>query len=407
MNFDYTPEDQEFLMMVRKWLAEHLPADLQYKVLHHQHLEKADYRRWHKIMAEQGWVAPYWPKEWGGTGWTPVQCHLFEEECARAGTLPILPFGINMVAPVIMRFGSEAQKRHFLPRIYDGTDWWCQGYSEPSSGSDLASLRTRAVREGNEYVVNGQKTWNTLGQHADWIFCLVRTDPEAKQQEGISFLLIDMRSKGVSVAPIITFDGSHEVNDVFFDNVRVPAENLIGQENKGWTYAKYLLGHERTGIAGVGRSKRELEFLKKIAQKEQLNGHSLMDDLRFACKVAEVEIDLMALEITVLRVLSSATAGHGPGPEASMLKVKGSEIQQRLTELMVEVLGPMALPSLGRFAGTPTSNFSDSGAETLSVDERNTIDPIAAYYFNFRKTTIYGGSNEIQKNIMTKMVLGL
>jgi alkylation response protein AidB-like acyl-CoA dehydrogenase len=305
----------------------------------------------------------------------------------------ILPFGVSMVAPVIMRFGTEAQKRHFLPRILDCTDWWCQGYSEPGAGSDLASLKTRAVRDGDHYVVNGQKTWTTLGQHADWIFCLVRTDPEAKKQEGISFLLIDMTSPGVTVRPIITMDEDHEVNEVFFDNVRVPVENLVGEENRGWTCAKYLLGHERTGIAAVGRAKRELAFLKGVAAKEQAGGVSLMADPRFASKVAELEIEIMALEITVLRVVSSESRGKGPGPEASLLKVKGTEIQQRLTELMVEAVGPQAMPfHVERFddpeAGEPT-------------------DQLAAYYFNYRKTSIYGGSNEIQKNIMTQMILGL
>jgi alkylation response protein AidB-like acyl-CoA dehydrogenase len=391
MDLNYSAEDRAFGAEVRAWLDANLPRDLKAKVLKHRRLGKEDLVRWHKIMAARGWAAPNWPVEWGGTGWTPTQKHIFDEECASAGTPPILPFGVNMVAPVILRFGNEGQKRHYLPRIYDCTDWWCQGYSEPGSGSDLASLKTRAERKGDKYIVNGQKTWTTLGQHADMIFCLVRTDPEAKKQEGISFLLIDMHSPGITVRPIITLDEDREVNEVFFDNVEVPVENLVGDENKGWTYAKYLLGHERTGIAQVGRSKRELEFLKKVASEQQVGGASLMQDIRFASKVADLEIELMALEITVLRVISADT--KGPGPEASLLKVKGTEIQQRLTELMVEAIGPRALPF-------HVERFEDPEAGEV-------IDELAAYYFNFRKTSIYGGSNEIQKNIMTQMILGL
>jgi alkylation response protein AidB-like acyl-CoA dehydrogenase len=391
MDLNYSAEDRAFGAEVRAWLDANLPRDLQAKVLNHRRLTKEDFVRWHKIMAAQGWAAPNWPVEWGGPGWSPTRKHIFDEECARAGTPPILPFGVNMVAPVMLRFGNEAQKRHYLPRMYDCTDWWCQGYSEPGSGSDLASLKTRAERKGDKYIVNGQKTWTTLGQHADMIFCLVRTDPEAKKQEGISFLLIDMHSPGITVRPIITLEEDREVNEVFFDNVEVPADNLIGDENKGWTYAKYLLGHERTGIAQVGRSKRELEFLKKVAGEQQAGGVSLMQDIRFASKVADLEIELMALEITVLRVLSADA--KGPGPEASLLKVKGTEIQQRLTELMVEAIGPRALPF-------HVERFEDPEAGEV-------IDQLAAYYFNFRKTSIYGGSNEIQKNIMTQMILGL
>jgi alkylation response protein AidB-like acyl-CoA dehydrogenase len=393
MDLNYSAADEAFRAEVRDWLAANLPRELQAKVYNHRRLTREEFVRWHKILSARGWVAPAWPVEWGGTGWTAAQRHIFEEECARAGTPQIMPFGVAMVAPVIMRFGSEGQKRHFLPRIYDCTDWWCQGYSEPGSGSDLASLSTRAVREGDHYVVNGQKTWTTMGQYADWIFCLVRTDPEAKKQEGISFLLIDMKTPGITVRPIRTLDEDHEVNEVFFDDVRVPAGNLVGEENRGWTCAKYLLGHERTGIAAVGRAKRELAFLKRVAAEEQSGGAPLASDARFASRVAELEIDIMALEMTVLRVVSAENHGKGPGPEASLLKVKGTEIQQRLTELMVEAIGPRALPfHLERFddpeAGEP-------------------IDQLAAYYFNYRKTSIYGGSNEIQKNIMTQMILGL
>ena len=398
MELNYTAADEAFRVEVRGWLDGCLPAGMRAKVLGHRRLTKEDFQHWHKIVAAKGWVAPAWPVEWVGTGWTPTQKHIYDEECARAGAPQILPFGITMVGPVIMRFGNEGQKRHYLPRILDGTDWWCQGYSEPGSGSDLASLKTRAERKGDQYIVNGQKTWTTMAQHADMIFCLVRTDPEAKKQEGISFLLIDMHSPGITVKPIVTMDEDAEVNEVFFDNVEVPVENLIGDENKGWTYAKYLLGHERTNIARVGNSKRELAFLKNIASEQQLDGKSLMQDLRFAGKVADLEIELMALEMTVLRVVSaesSATAKGkgGPGPEASLLKVKGSEIQQRLTELMLEAIGPRALPF-------HVDEFDDAA-------KGEALDPLAATYFNYRKTTIYGGSNEIQKNIMTQMILGL
>ena len=396
MDLNYTSEDLAFRDQVRAFLEAKLPADLQQKVRKHLRMTKDDYVRWHKILAAQGWVAPGWPAEFGGPGWTAVQRHLFDEECARAGTPAILPFGVNMVAPVIMAFGSDEQKAHFLPRILSCEDWWCQGYSEPGAGSDLASLKTTAVRDGEHYVVNGQKTWTTLAQHADMIFCLVRTDSGVRKQEGISFLLIDMHTPGITVRPIRMLDEEHEVNEVFFDNVRVPVANLVGQENRGWTYAKYLLGHERTGIAAVGRSKRELDFVKRYAQGQSRNGRPLLQDPYFAAKVATLEIELMALEMTVLRVL--AQEHKAPGPEASVLKVRGTEIQQALTELMVEAAGPMAL------AFDPA--YLDSASEH-SVAGDDDAAPLAGYYFNFRKTSIYGGSNEIQRNIITQMILGL
>jgi alkylation response protein AidB-like acyl-CoA dehydrogenase len=398
MDLNYSAEDQAFRDTVRAFLAANLPKDLQHKVLNHKRLNKDDFVRWHKIVAKQSWAAPAWPVEYGGPGWSAIQRHIWEEECARAGTPVILPFGVNMVAPVIMAFGNEAQKRHYLPRILNCDDWWCQGYSEPGSGSDLASLKTRAERQGDHYIVNGQKTWTTLGQHADMIFCLVRTDPNARKQEGISFLLIDMHTPGITVRPIIMLDEEHEVNEVFFDNVKVPVENLIGEENKGWTYAKYLLGHERTGIAAVGRSKRELQFLKRIAGKQPKNGKPLIEDPLFAAKVANLEIELIALEVTVLRVLSEEHKRRAPGPEASMLKVRGSEIQQWLTELMVEAVGPYGLPFDPAYL---------EGEHEHSVTGEDDAAPLAPYYFNYRKTSIYGGSNEIQKNIITQMILGL
>ena len=400
MDLNYSDEDLAFREEVRAFLAANLPPDLQHKVRSHLRLSKDDSVRWHKILAAQGWVAPGWPVEFGGPGWTPTQRHIFEEECARAGTPQIMPFGVNMVAPVIMAFGSPEQKAHYLPRILSCEDWWCQGYSEPGACSDLASLKASAVRgtdeSGEHYIVNGQKTWTTLAQHADMIFCLVRTGSGVRKQEGISFLLIDMHSPGITVRPIIMLDEDHEVNEVFFDNVRVPVANLVGQENRGWTYAKYLLGHERTGIAAVGRSKRELAFLKGLATRESKNGQPLIDDPLFAAKLAKLEIELMALEMTVLRVLSRAD--KAPGPEASVLKVRGTEIQQALTELMVEAVGPMALPFDPAYL---------DGEHPHSLAEDDDAAPLASYYFNFRKTSIYGGSNEIQRNIISQMILGL
>jgi alkylation response protein AidB-like acyl-CoA dehydrogenase len=396
MDLNYSEADNAFRQEVSEWLAANLPADLQHKVLNHQRLNKEEFVRWHKILAAKGWVAPSWPVEWGGTGWNATQRHIFDEECARAGTPMIMAFGVSMVAPVIMKFATEEQKSYYLPRIYDCTDWWCQGYSEPGSGSDLASLKTRAERDGDHYVINGQKTWTTLAQHADMIFCLVRTEQGERKQEGITFLLIDMKTPGIEVRPIYMLDEDHEVNEVFFDNVRVPVANRVGEENKGWTYAKYLLGHERTGIAAVGRSKRELAFLKRLAASQQKRGRSLMEDPLYAAKVANLEIELMALEMTVLRVVSSEGAKRGPGPEASLLKIKGTEIQQALTELMVEAVGPMSMPFERDFLEGKTDDSLDADAA-----------PLASYYFNFRKTSIYGGSNEIQKNIISQMILGL
>jgi alkylation response protein AidB-like acyl-CoA dehydrogenase len=324
-----------------------------------------------------------------------VRQFIFEEESAAAGAPRLLPFGLKMVGPVIMRFGNAAQQKRFLPRILSGEDWWAQGYSEPGSGSDLASLKTRAERKGDRYVVNGQKTWITLAQHADWIFVLVRTDPAAKQQAGISFLLVDMKSKGVTVRPITLLDGSHEVNEVWFEEVEVPVENLVGEENHGWTYAKFLLGHERTNIAGVGSSKRELARLKRIASEERKNGRPLAEDPAFAAQIAQVEIDLMALEITNLRVVSAEAERRAPGPEASLLKIKGTEIQQALSELMMHAVGPYALPFRTRSgSGNPSTGPAYAA-------------PLAATYLNLRKTSIYGGSNEIQKNIISQMILGL
>jgi alkylation response protein AidB-like acyl-CoA dehydrogenase len=398
VNLNYTPEEQAFRDQVRTFVRSKLPAEIGRKVLEHKRLSKDDNVRWQKILFEQGWSAPGWPVEYGGPGWNAVQKHIFEEECAEVGAPRLVPFGVDMVGPVIIAFGSPEQKQRYLPRILSSEDWWCQGYSEPGAGSDLASLKTRAERQGDHYVVNGQKTWNTLGQHADMIFCLVRTSSQGKKQEGISFLLVDMHSPGITVRPIITLEGEHEVNEVWFDDVKVPVENLVGEEGRGWTYAKFLLSHERTGIAGVARSKRELRFLKRIASQERKDGRPLIEDPRFRDKIARLEIDLMALEITDLRVTSAEREGRAPGPEASILKIKGTEIQQMLTELMMEAVGPYALPYL------PDAWGDHWLGERVGPEY---AAPLASLYFNYRKVSIYGGSNEIQRNIIAQQILGL
>jgi alkylation response protein AidB-like acyl-CoA dehydrogenase len=398
MDLNYSPADDAFRADIRGWLDANLPQVLRTKVLEHKRLNRDDYASWHKLLGTRSWSVVAWPKEYGGPGWNATQRHIWDEECARIGAPGVLPFGVSMVAPVLMKYGSDAQKSYYLPRILDGTDWWCQGYSEPGSGSDLASLRTRAERQGDHYVVNGQKTWTTLGQFADMMFCLVRTDSGAKKQEGISFLLIDMKTPGITVRPIITLDEDHEVNEVFLEDVKVPLENLVGEENRGWTYAKYLLGHERTGIARVGQSKRELVFLKRLAANQKKGGVSLLADPVFSSKIAALEIEMMALEVTVQRVVASEANGRGPGPEASMLKIKGTEVQQALTELMVEAIGPQA-------AAFDPAYLEGEREHSLAGDDD--AAPLAAYYFNFRKTSIYGGSNEIQKNIIAQMILGL
>jgi alkylation response protein AidB-like acyl-CoA dehydrogenase len=398
MDLNYSKEEVAFRDEVREFVRTHLPGDVSRKVLEHKRLGKEDHVRWQKILAEKGWIAPGWPVEHGGVDWTPIQRYIFEEEAAIAGSPRIIPFGLHMVGPVIIEFGSPEQKARFLPRILNSDDAWCQGYSEPGSGSDLASLKTRAERQGDHYVVNGQKTWTTQAHWADMIFCLVRTSSSGKKQEGISFLLIDMHSPGVTVRPIVMLDGEHEVNEVWFENVKVPAENLVGEEGRGWTYAKFLLSHERTGIAGVGASKRELTYLKHLAAQEQQGGRPLIEDPVFRDRLARLEIDLMALEITCLRVASAERAGKAPGPEASILKIKGTEIQQELTEMMMDAVGPYALPHLPMAWGDHWIG-AHVGPDYAA--------PLAARYFNYRKTSIYGGSNEIQRNIIAQMVLGL
>ena len=391
MDLNYSSEELAFRDEVRGWLQANLPNHLREKVTNYQELSRDDLLGWHRILAKKGWIAPEWPVEWGGQNWTVVQRYIFEEECAYAGCPPLIPFGLKMCGPVLHRFGTEEQKQRFLPGIYNGEVFWCQGYSEPGSGSDLASLKTTAVRQGDYYIVNGQKIWTTWGHHADWIFCLVRTDQGAKKQEGISFLLFDMKTPGITVRPLILMDGAHEVNEVFFDDVKVPAENLVHRENDGWTVAKYLLGHERMGTGGIGGSKRELAKLKALAAKEMCNGKPLLDDPRFRDKVSRVEVELMALEITNLRFLDQLRGGRAPGAEVSLLKIKGTEIQQTITELLVEVMGPLTQP----FRAIEAMDFDTSTAALLPR------------YFNYRKTTIYAGSNEIQRNIIAKATLGL
>ena len=396
MNLHFSAADSAFREEVRHFLEAELPQDIRHKVSHGLILDSQDYLRWQRLLHARGWGGPAWPVEHGGCGWNAVQQYIFEEEAARVCSPRTLPFGVKMVAPVIMAFGTAKQQAYYLPRILSGEDWWCQGYSEPGAGSDLASLKMSAERQGDHYLVNGQKTWTTLGQYANWIFCLVRTDKEAKPQRGISFLLIDMQSPGVSVRPIITMDGAHEVNEVWLENVRVPVDNLVGEENQGWTCAKFLLGHERANIAGIGIAKRELARLKRIARLEQKHGKPLLQDSLFASRLAQIEIDLMALEITNLRVLSAESEKQAPGPEASLLKIKGTEIQQAISELMVQAIGPYAL-QLNREA--MAAGFSGECAGPHYATS------IAAGYLNLRKLSIYGGSNEIQKNIIAQQLL--
>ncbi|HJS01890.1 MAG TPA: acyl-CoA dehydrogenase family protein [Variovorax sp.] len=393
MDLSFTPEEQKFREEIRAWVKDNLPQDISHKVHNALELTRDDMQRWARILGKKGWLGYGWPVEFGGPGWTAVQKHLFEEETALAGAPRIVPFGPVMVAPVIQAFGNAEQHKRFLPGIASGEVWWSQGYSEPGSGSDLASVKTRAERKGDKYIVNGQKTWTTLGQYGEWIFCLVRTSNEGKPQTGISFLLIDMKSPGVTVRPIKLMDGGHEVNEVFFDNVEVPAENLIGEENKGWTYAKHLLSHERTNIADVNRAKRELERLKRIAKREDV-----WEDTRFRDEIAKLEVDVVALEMLVLRVLSAATSGKNSLDIAGLLKIKGSEIQQRYSELMMLAAGPFALPLIREAMAAGWQGDFPGGHPELA--------PLSTTYFNMRKTTIYGGSNEVQRNIVAQTVLG-
>mgnify|MGYP003624417967 FL=1 len=396
MDLSYSEAEIKFREDVRAFLSEKLPHDLRDKVRNGQTLGKEGYERWHAILNAQGWLAPGWPSAFGGAAWNAVQKHIFEEEAAAAHAPRTVPFGLSMLAPVLQKFGSKAQQDHWLPRILSGEDWWCQGYSEPGAGSDLASLKTSAVRDGDHYIVNGQKTWTTLGQHANMIFCLVRTDKDVKQQEGISFLLIDMETPGIEVRPIVLLDGGAEVNEVWFTDVKVPVENLVGEENKGWTYAKYLLTHERTNIAGVGFSQAGLGAVKRIAAGEMAGGKPLIENPHFAARVAQVEIDLMAMSITNLRIVSRAAAGQAPGVESSMLKVKGTIIRQEINDLARRAAGVYAMP----FASEAVE-----GSNAVLPDPQG-AGPVAAQYFNNRKLSIFGGSNEIQRGIIAKTMLG-
>jgi alkylation response protein AidB-like acyl-CoA dehydrogenase len=400
MRVTFTDDELAFRDEVRAFLRDALPQDIARKQREGVPLERDDYVRFQKALFNRGWAGFNWPVEYGGTGWTPVQKYVFGVEMAAANAPAIIPFGLGMVGPVIYTFGSESQKQRFLPDILESNVWWCQGYSEPGAGSDLASLKTRADRVGDHFVVNGTKTWTTLGHWADWIFCLVRTSSDvARRQEGISFLLIDMQTPGVTVTPIITIEGDHEVNEIHFDNVEVPAENLVGEEGKGWTYGKVLLEHERTGTAGVAKTSYRLQNLRRQAGRSVRGAEPLANDRNFMRKLAAVEVELKALEFTELRTLAAVAAGKAPGAESSILKFKGTELQQAVDELFVEAAGYYALPYVpAQYAlDFPADERVGEGSETRS----------SLTYFNFRKASIYGGSNEIQKNIVAKHVLGL
>jgi len=398
MDLRFTPDEIAFRDDVRMFMRTALPEPIRRKMVEMRRLVKQDLVTWQRVLNAKGWAVPHWPVAWGGTGWSPVKQYIFREELQQAPAPDPLQFGVNMVGPVIIAFGSEAQKRRHLPRIANLDEWWCQGFSEPGAGSDLASLKTAARHDGDAYIVNGQKTWTTMAQYADWIFCLVRTDPAARKQQGISFLLIDMKTPGITVRPIQTIDGGHEVNEVFFDDVRVPLENRVGEENRGWDYAKFLLGNERTGIARIGASKARIRRLKEIAALESAGGRPLIEDERFRMKIAAVEVELKALEMTELRVVTADRDRNGPDPASSVLKIKGTEIQQAISELLLEAAGPYGLPEETR---------QDSERWNEPAIGPDWAAPLAPHYFNWRKASIYGGSNEIQKNIIAKAILGL
>ena len=395
MDLTFSPEDETFRQEVKDFVAEHYTAQLRDKSSRSKngYIDKEDHIQWQKALDTKGWATPNWPVEHGGPGFTPTQKYIFSVEMAREHTPHVVPFGITMVAPVIMKFGTEEQKKRFLPDIKATNVWWCQGYSEPGSGSDLASLQMKAERDGDHYVLNGSKIWTSVAQHADWIFCLVRTSNEGKRQEGISFVLVDMKTPGITVNPIHSIDNQHTLNEVLFDNVRVPQANRIGEQDKGWTYAKSLLAHERTSIAGVPESKRKLRELRALLETEVSGGKSLADDVLFQNRLSNVEIELMALEYTELRVLSSTVEGKGLGVESSLLKLKGTEIQQSIQQLTIDLAG----------------NFCGVIQGELSTDElgHGFGDRARREYMYGRAATIYGGSDEVQKNITAKYVLGL
>lgn len=398
MDLNFTPEEEAFREEVQTFLTHKLPQRIANKVKAGQRLTKADQEEWHAILNERGWLANHWPQEWGGPGWNAVQKFIFDNECALAGGPRIVPFGVNMLGPVLIKYGNEAQKRYWLPRILSGADWWCQGYSEPGAGSDLASIKTTAVREGDHYIVNGQKTWTTQGQHANMIFCLVRTDGAAVNQRGISFMLIDLKSPGVEIRPIVLLDGEAEVNEIFFTDVRVPIENLVGEENNGWTYAKYLLTYERTGIAGVGRARSMLNNLMEFSAKQRKSGRPLNEDRAFARRLANIEIELDNMTTTNLRAIAAIDGSSAPGAESSMLKIRGTQIAQEISSLYRRAMGPYALPFIAESLDDRYDAVPVGPAESASA---------AAQYFKLRALSIYGGSSEIQRNIISKMILGL
>ncbi|WP_067720227.1 acyl-CoA dehydrogenase family protein [Nocardia yamanashiensis] len=389
MRLSLSPEEVKFRDELREFYRTKIPAEIRDRVKYGLELSKDDIVTTHRILNEHGLAVPKWPVAWGGKDWTPMQRHLWEDEMQLASVPEPLTFNAQMIGPVIAQFGSEELKQRFLPPTANLDIWWCQGFSEPDAGSDLASLRTTAVRDGDSYIVNGQKIWTTLAQYADWIFCLVRTDPNAKKQAGISMLLFDVKTPGVTIRPIKLIDGHHEVNEVFFENVRVPADQLVGEENMGWTYAKFLLGNERTGITGVGRTKVKLGVAKEYAAQTKSGSGTLLEDPVFAARVAELENELLALELTLMRVVSNSSDGK-PNPASSVLKLRGSELQQAATELLLDIAGPDALPV--------------QAAGTASPDWAQRTGPA---YLNYRKTTIYGGSSEVQRTIIASTILGL
>ena len=397
MDLRLTSDELAFRDEVRAFFRTEVPADIRRKVSEGRHLSRDEIVHCHRRLHARGWATPHWPREWGGQDWSPVQRHVFNDEMQAAAAPGPLPFNVFMVGPVIAAFGSEAQKRRFLPATANLDIWWCQGFSEPAAGSDLAGLKTRAERRGDHYVVNGQKAWTTLGQHADWMFLLARTDPEAKKQRGISFLLMDMTSPGVTVRPVITIDGAHEVNEVFFDDVRVPVENLVGEENRGWDYAKFLLSNERAGIARVGVSKERIRHAKRLARQTPAGEGALSDDPAFRRRIASLEVRVKALELTQMRAIAKGRGVDGePDPFSSILKICGSELQQATAELLKDIAGPFAIPSLPDETGSAVAaELAEWGAFT------------APTYFNTRKVSIYGGANEIQRNIIAKAFLGL
>jgi pimeloyl-CoA dehydrogenase large subunit len=395
MDLRFTDDENRFRDHLRSVFLNDVPAAIRKRVADGHHLHKDEYVAVHKVLNAKGLAVPHWPKEWGGADWTPIQNYIYTEEMQACSVPPPMPFNVSMVGPVIYTFGTEAQKKQFLPATANMDIWWCQGFSEPGAGSDLAGLKTTAVRQGDHFVVNGQKTWTTLAQYADWIFLLGRTDPEAKKQLGISFILIDMKTPGITVRPIQTLDGGKEINEVFFDDVKVPVANLVGQEHRGWDCAKYLLSNERVGIARVGTSKQRIARIKQLAARVNNGDRPLGEDPRFREKVAAVEVELKALEMSQLRILAEERSRRSnmPNPASSILKIKGSEIQQATTELLVEVAGPLAVPFV------PDDAANDDAPDAWATTH-------APQYFNNRKVSIYGGSNEIQRNILAKAVLG-